>query len=113
MSMKKWLCMITGMSLLFFLTGCGNQIQLPDDPIQFETFNNGDGISLLWDNKEYIPYSPLERNSQIGECIGYYDDLYGEKIYVCKLKGESESEWLISTIALKNCNEGEIFRAKE
>lgn len=48
---------------------------------------------------------------QVGDCIGYYKN-EGSKVYVCKLKGQSEDEWLVDDLGLDNCNEGMIFREK-
>lgn len=103
------LCIIP-IFILLLLTGCGSKLQLPDDPIVFDTRDNEEYMSIVWDNKEYVPFCALDP-SKVGECIGYYESS-GSKIYVCKLKDQSEDEWLVDVLGLDNCDEGMIFREK-
>jgi predicted small lipoprotein YifL len=111
--MKKIISItLVSLLLLIGLTGCGKQqLELPDKPVVFETTDNGDYISIKWNEKEYVPYCSFSP-SQLGECLGYYLADDGEKVYVCELKEQSSDEWLVDTIALKNCNEGMIFKEK-
>lgn len=91
------------------LTGCGKQLALPDNPKVFTVdHSKGSYISLVFEDKEYVPYCALEP-SQIGECIGYYKE-DGEMIYVCTLKGQSADEWIVDVLNLDNCREGMVFR---
>lgn len=95
-------------TMLMLLGGCSYKVELPADHILFETKVNDEYMSIIWDDKEYIPYCPLS-SSQIGNCLGYYmeDD---NKIYVCELKGQSSEEWIVGTLNLDFCNEGMIYR---
>lgn len=96
--------------ILLLLVGCGSKLKLPDNPIVFDTKDNGTYMSIIWGEKEYVPYCAFDP-SQVGECIGYYES-NGDKVFVCKLKGQSEDEWLVDELGLDNCDEGMIFREK-
>ena len=108
--MKKIIYIIP-VFILLLLAGCGSKLQLPDNPVVFDTKDNGVYMSIIWGDKEYVPYCAFDP-SQVGECIGYYESS-GHKIFVCKLKGQSEDEWLVDAIGLDNCDEGMIFREKK
>jgi len=98
--------------LLITMPGCSKQqVELPDNPVVFETVDNGDYMSIKWNDKEYVPYCAFNP-SQVGKCLGYYVGDDGEKVYVCELKGQSSVNWLVDTFALENCNEGMIYREK-
>lgn len=107
--MKRIACIIS-VFILFLLVGCGSKLELPDNPIIFDTKVNDGYLSIVSEEKEYVPYCAFEP-SQVGDCIGYYID-NGDKIYVCKLKGQSSDEWIVDVLDLDNCNEGMIFREK-
>ena len=96
--------------ILLLLLGCGSRLQLPDNPIIFDTKEADGHMSIIWDDKEYVPFCAFDP-SQVGACIGYYKS-NGDKIYVCKLKGQSEEEWLVDVLGLDNCDEGMVFREK-
>ena len=87
--MKKIIYIIP-VFILLLLAGCGSKLQLPDNPVVFDTKDNGVYMSIIWGDKEYVPYCAFDP-SQVGECIGYYESS-GHKIFVCKLKGQSEDE---------------------
>ena len=96
--------------MVFLLVACGSKLQLPENPVVFDTKETDEYTSIIWGDREYVPFCALEP-SQVGECIGYYED-EGNKIYVCKLKGQSSNEWLVDVLNLDNCNEGMIFKEK-
>lgn len=106
--MKKKNFILGLLILIMLLGGCNSKIQLPDNPIVFETKENDGYKSILWNDKEYVPYCPLE-SSQIGMCLGYYEE-NNELIYVCELKGLSSEEWIVDTLGLRICNEGMVLR---
>lgn len=63
------------------------------DPIVFEKYSNEEYSYIVYDGKEYIPYSsisPTERDCY----LGYVKDDEQDEIYTCKKY--SEEEWLIS-----------------
>ncbi len=107
--MKKIIYIIP-VFILLVLVGCGSELKLPDNPVVFDTKDNGTYMSIIWDDKEYVPFCAFDP-SQVGDCIGYYKN-EDSKVYVCKLKGQSEDEWLVDDLGLDNCNEGMIFREK-
>ena len=107
--MKKFIYIIL-VFILLLLVGCGSKLKLPDNPVVFDTKDNGTYMSIIWGDKEYVPYCELDP-SQVGDCIGYYEN-EGSKVYVCKLKGQSIDEWLVDDLGLDNCGEGMIFREK-
>lgn len=98
-------------AIMMCLTACGSSLKLPDDPIVFDV-NYNDDVTLVWDNREYVYCGNFTGTKIIGNCLGYYTDKTNSKIYVCQLKGQSEEEWLIDTIALESCNEGSIYKEK-
>lgn len=98
-------------ALMMCLNACGSSIKLPDDPIVFEV-NYDNDVTLVWNNREYVYCGIFTGTKIIGNCLGYYTDKTNSKVYVCQLKGQSEGEWLIDTIALENCNEGAIYKEK-
>lgn len=99
------------LSIILCLTSCGSQLKLPDNPIVFE-YDYADDATIIWNNKEYIACGIFTGTKLIGNCLGYYNDQTNDKIYVCQLKGHSEEDWLIDTLALENCNEGIIYKEK-
>ncbi len=107
--MKKIIYLIPAFIMLL-LFGCGSKTQLPDKPVIFDIKENDGYISIVSGEKEYVPFCAFEP-SQVGDCIGYYVD-NGDKIYVCKLKGQSSDEWIVDVLDLENCNEGMIFKEK-
>ncbi len=96
--------------ILFLLVGCGSKLKLPDNPVVFDTIEKDEYMSIIWCNKEYVPFCAFDP-SQVGDCIGYYEN-NGNKIFVCKLKGQSPDEWIVDDLGLDNCDEGMIFREK-
>lgn len=107
--MKKIL-LIFPVLLFVSLAGCGSKSKLPDHPIVFETKVNDSYLSILWSDKEYLPFCAVDP-SQVGDCIGYYKN-DRNKIYVCQLKGQSSDEWIVDSLNLDNCNEGMIYKEK-
>jgi hypothetical protein len=107
--MKKILYIVP-VFILFLLVGCGSKLQLPDNPVIFDIKESDEYASIIWGNKEYVPFCAFDP-SQVGDCIGYYEN-EGSKVYVCKLKGQSEDEWLVTDLGLDNCDEGMVFREK-
>ena len=98
-------------AIMICLTACGSSLKLPDDPIVFEV-NYDNDVTLVWNNREYVSCGTFTGTKIIGKCLGYYTDKTNSKIYVCQLKGQSEEEWLIDTIALDGSNEGSIYKEK-
>jgi hypothetical protein len=96
--------------ILFLLVGCGSKLKLPDNPVVFKTKENDGYMSIIRGNKEYVPFCAFDP-SQVGDCIGYYKN-DGNKVFVCKLKGQSPDEWIVDVLSLSNCNEGMILREK-
>lgn len=96
--------------ILLLLVGCGSKLQLPNNPVVFDTKDNGVYMSIISSDKEYVPFCAFDP-SQVGECIGYYES-NGHKVFVCKLNGQSEDEWLVDDLGSDNCDEGMIFREK-
>ena len=107
--MKK-IIYIVPVFILLILVGCGSKLVLPDNPVVFDTKDNGKYMSIIWGDKEYVPYCTFD-STQVGDCIGYYMN-EGSIVYVCKLKGQSEDEWLVDNLGLNICNEGMVFREK-
>jgi hypothetical protein len=107
--MKKIIYIIP-IIVLMLLSGCGSKIKLPENPVVFETKVNDNYLSIVRDDKEYVPFCAVEP-SQVGKCIGYYEN-DGGRIYVCELKGRSPDEWIVDVLSLDNCDEGMIFREK-
>ena len=105
--MKKIIYLIP-VFIMLLLFGCGSKTELPDKPVVFDIKKYDGYISIVAGEKEYVPYCAVEP-SQVGDCIGYYED-NGDKIYVCKLKGQSSDEWIVDVLDLESCNEGMIFR---
>lgn len=97
--------------VMICLTAYDSSLKLPNDPIVFEV-NYDNEVTLVWNNREYVYCGVFTGAKIIGKCLGYYTDKTNSKIYVCQLKGQSEEEWLIDTIALEGCNEGAIYREK-
>lgn len=99
---------------LFFISGCGAKIVLPDEPIVFKQEVCEEYASLTVDDKVYVPYCPLEEK-YLGSCIGYCDIPAGEgseeaRVYIFELKDFSSDEWIIETSSLDACGEGMILR---
>lgn len=99
------------LSISICLTSCGYHLELPDNAIVFD-ISYDDDVTIIWNNREYIACGTFTGTKIIGKCLGYYDDQMKSKIYVCQLKGQSEENWLIDTIKLRNCNEGTIYKEK-
>lgn len=105
--MKKRITILMICALL--LTGCASKLRLPEDAIAFTTKENGEYLSILWDDKEYVPFSAGE-SDQLGDCIGFYLSEDGTKIYVCELKGQSSEEWIADTSDLNFCNDIMVYK---
>ena len=65
--MKKIIYIIPAF-ILILLVGCGSKFKLPDNPVVFDSKDNGVYMSIVWVAKEYIPYC-ASNPSQVGECI--------------------------------------------
>ncbi len=87
--MKRRLSLFLLLALL--LTGCAGVDK--SDPILFETAEREEYISVLWEGREYIPFSGLNP-MQRGEYLGHIQGAPDEELYTWK--GHSSEEWLIS-----------------
>ena len=63
------------------------------EPIIFEQGVSESYAYIIYDGKEYVPYSAISSTDR-GKYLGYIKDNEGEKIY--KFKDYSQEEWLIS-----------------
>lgn len=86
--MRKRLLIL--LALLGLLVGCGAD---KSDPILFETVEREEYVSVLWEGREYIPFSGGYPGFR-GEYLGYIADDPDEEIYAWS--GHDEKEWLIS-----------------
>lgn len=113
--MKKNKTFIIMLMIVSLLSGCGSKIQLPENPMVYESGVNEEleYAYLAYEDKIYIPYCPYE-TKYLGDCIGYCDipedeNAEGGKVYICEMKGYSSEEWIIE-ISDTNCTEGMIYR---
>lgn len=97
--MRKSISILLSCFFVALLSGCGQKIALPDNPIIFETKSNEDYIATLWDEKIYVPYcgGGLDK---IGDCLGYIEENGEIQEYIFELEGELAEEWLVSVIDL-------------
>ena len=114
--MRKGRLLVCSAAAAIHLSGCGSEVELPQNPIVYEmNVNEEEGCSYLVEgNNIFIPYCAYSEG-YLGDCIGYCDipaDEYTEasRIYIFELKGFSSSEWIVETLSLNNCNEGMIWR---
>lgn len=75
------------------VSSCGSALKCPEDPVIFETKENGRYLSVLWNDKEYVPFCSGSR-TQMDECLGYFLD-GDRKVFICSLKMQSPDEWII------------------
>ncbi len=72
---------------------CGSSLKCPDDPVIFSTKENGEYLSIIRDDKEFVPFCAGSR-TQMDQCLGYYLD-GDQKVFICSLKMQSPDEWII------------------
>lgn len=88
---------------------CSSAVRFPDDPVLFTAKENGQYLSIIWDDKEFVPFCPGSR-TQMDKCLGYYLD--GDDIvYICSLKMQSADEWIIDYSG-EECSKLMIYREK-
>ena len=90
--MKKNILWLIGTVILLFLSGCGQSIKLPENPIKFVTYdfynpeNPEDGYRAFdYNGRTYILFSSVKKSmkkSDIDECLGYIvqDGIQGELV---------------------------------
>ncbi len=113
--MKKNKIFIMVLMIISLLSGCGSKVQLPENPMVYESgVNEEPGYAYIaCEDKIYIPYCPYEEK-YLGDCIGYCDipedeNAEGGIAYICEMKGCSSEEWIIEVLDM-NCREGMIYR---
>lgn len=111
--MRRIKRLAAAMVTLCILTGCGNGMELPQEPMVFSVGGEEDAeyISLIYEDRIYIPYCPYEKK-YLGDCIGYVvwdrdSDEYTS--YICEVKGYPAEEWVIE-LSDTACAEGMIFK---
>ena len=91
-------------------TGYCSRLQLgyrQSGACHFSAKENEDYVSIIWNDREYVPYcaiSPTER----GEYLGYMEDDPDVEIY--ELDGYSSEEWIIDYLNLKSCGEAMLYK---
>ena len=107
--MKKFVLFAAAVITASAAASCSSTIKCPDEPVIFTAKENGEYLSIVWENKEYVPFCSGSR-TQMDQCLGYYLD--GEdKIYICSLKMQSSDEWIIDYKG-EECSELVIYREK-
>lgn len=106
MRKRNYTSLTAGLLVLAIAAGCssdtGNQ-----EPVIFQQKENEDYVSIIWNDREYVPYcaiSPTER----GEYLGYMEDDPDVEIY--ELDGYSSEEWIIDYLNLKSCGEAMLYK---
>ena len=106
MRKRNYTLLTAGLLVLAIAAGCssdtGNQ-----EPVIFQQKENEDYVSIIWNDREYVPYcaiSPTER----GEYLGYMEDDPDVEIY--ELDGYSSEEWIIDYLNLKSCGEAMLYK---
>ncbi len=106
MRKRNYTLLTAGLLVLAIAAGCssdtGNQ-----EPVIFQQKENEDYVSIIWNDREYVPYcaiSPAER----GEYLGYMEDDPDVEIY--ELDGYSSEEWIIDYLNLKSCGEAMLYK---
>lgn len=106
MRKRNYTSLTAGLLVLAIAAGCssdtGNQ-----EPVIFQQKENEDYVSIIWNDREYVPYcaiSPAERE----EYLGYMEDDPDMEIY--ELDGYSSEEWIIDYLNLKSCGEAMLYK---
>lgn len=73
---------------------------------EFTMQTGADYMSLYSDGVEYVPFSAAP--DQIGKEIGYYED--GGRVGVCKLKGASERDWVVTALEGSGHRDAMIYK---
>ena len=91
--MKKFISFALIALLIVTLCACSqNQQDLED-----MSTGTGDGyVTIIWDDKTYVPYGPLSTYGDRGKQIGIVDGDKDYKAYECK--GYSTDEWIVTAI---------------
>lgn len=87
-------------------------ITLPDDtmePVIFEQYSNGEYVYIVYEGREYVPYSPISPTER--DCyLGYISGDEQDEIYTCK--HYNEEEWLISYLNSGLMNDCMLLKEK-
>lgn len=79
------------------------------NPIIFEQQTNDDYAYIIYQGREYIPYSAIN-SSEREKYLGYVGDDKQDEIYT--FKGHSEEEWLISYLDSGMMNDCMLLKEK-
>lgn len=89
--MKKNIIVIMTVLITLCLSACGSN-NSKNQTIIFEQRVNDQYLSIIWEDREYVPYCAINPKNR-GAYLGYLEDEPQEEIY--EFDGYSSGEWLI------------------
>lgn len=92
--------------IVLCFSGCGSEANNNEITI-FRQETNGQYASIIWDDREYVPFCAIEPGKR-GEYLGYMEDDPDVKIY--ELEGYSSEEWIIEYLDLGICSEAMLSK---
>lgn len=104
--MKKRMNIIMMTLIVLCLCGCSSESN-NNQSIIFHQEVNEQYLSIIWDEREYVPYCAIEPNKR-GEYLGYIEDDSDVKIY--ELDGYSSEEWIIDYLNLGIGGEAMLYK---
>lgn len=91
--MKKFLALVMLIVLTASLCACSKQ----NSDLVVMSYEIGDEhVSIIYEDKTYVPYGALSAYADRGKQIGYIDGNENDKIY--EVKGYSMDEWIATAL---------------
>lgn len=91
--MKKNIIVIMTVLITLCFSACGSNNSSSNQIIIFQQRVNDQYLSIIWDDREYVPYCAINQKNR-GAFLGYLEDEPQEEIY--EFDGYSNEEWLIN-----------------
>lgn len=82
--------------IVLCFSGCGSEVK--NEITIFHQKVNEQYLSIIWDDREYVPYCAIEPSKR-GEYLGYMENDSNVEIY--ELDGYSSEEWIIDYLNLE------------
>lgn len=104
--MKKNMIGIIMVLIVWCFSGCGSNTN-NNEIIIFNQKVNEQYLSIIWNDREYVPYCAIEPSKR-GDYLGYVKGDSDVEIYT--LDGYSNEEWLIDYLNLEIGGEAMLYK---
>lgn len=88
--MKRIALLVKFLLAMLLLCGCGRET---NDLADMSTYDNGEYVGILWEDRSYVPFAPIDPRMQ-EEQLGFVNGDEKDKVYACR--DCAPEEWLIN-----------------